>query len=337
MPATATLLSAALGATPFSEFTRLTPAEWEARLALWEQPASDSEEETIERAARMVRDALATNPWFARERVITAAQGSYFNNTNVRRQSDMDIRVVHPAIVTLRSQSIAGTGITEANFDYTDLPWTNGQIAAELRRQVELTLNRYFGAGSVNPGKKALRLPAVPGSRAPIDVVPALNHHFICHLEPETPGAQPKIGPVQGVYIIGTDGSEIRNYPEHHHRHGKAKRDRTGHRFKKIVRTVKSLRDELVEAGLIGSKELPSFLIECLVYLVEDDFFIQNETRLPRLRRILTRLDTLLADANWVTTAVEINHAKPLFYPAQPWNIEAVRACVKICIMRLGV
>src|SRR5436853_3674863 len=73
-------------------------SDWNSRFEHWQRAASDSEEQKIERAARMVRDALVKNAWLSAEGVSVYAQGSYYNNTNVRLDSDMDLRVVHPGI-----------------------------------------------------------------------------------------------------------------------------------------------------------------------------------------------------------------------------------------------
>lgn len=75
-----------------------TRSSWNDRLTHWERPASESEEVQIERAASMVRSAVAENAWLRNEGVAVSAQGSYFNKTNVRLESDMDLRAVHPLI-----------------------------------------------------------------------------------------------------------------------------------------------------------------------------------------------------------------------------------------------
>src|SRR3989442_12398141 len=72
-----------------------TRQSWNDRLAHWERPASDSEEGMIERAAAMVRQVMSGNNWFSSEAVENAPQGSYYNNTNVRQESDIDLRAVH--------------------------------------------------------------------------------------------------------------------------------------------------------------------------------------------------------------------------------------------------
>jgi hypothetical protein len=73
-----------------------TRSSWNDRLTHWERPASDSEEVQIERAASIVRSALAGNAWLRSEGVVISAHGSYFDNTNVRLESDMDLRAVNP-------------------------------------------------------------------------------------------------------------------------------------------------------------------------------------------------------------------------------------------------
>jgi hypothetical protein len=72
---------------------------WNDRLIHWERPASDHEEDKIERAAGMVRKVVVANAWLTNEGVTVEPQGSYFNNTNVRTEADMDLRVVHPSIL----------------------------------------------------------------------------------------------------------------------------------------------------------------------------------------------------------------------------------------------
>jgi hypothetical protein len=83
-----------------------TRQSWNERLEHWEKPASPTEEEFIERAAAMVREAMTGNRWFAAEGIHIVPQGSYYNNTNVRRESDMDLRAVHPDIYIVYASGV---------------------------------------------------------------------------------------------------------------------------------------------------------------------------------------------------------------------------------------
>ena len=95
-------------ATILAEGAR-TRSSWNDRLTHWERPASDSEEVHIQRAASMVRFALTENTWLRNEGVAVSAQGSYFNNTNVRLESDMDLRAVHPLIRIIYANDVLVT------------------------------------------------------------------------------------------------------------------------------------------------------------------------------------------------------------------------------------
>jgi hypothetical protein len=145
---------------------------WTDRLAHWEKPASESEEEMIQRAARTVRDLMSRNRWFVNEGVQIAPQGSYYNNTNVRKESDIDLRAVHPMIRVVYA-------IVQESADvvlcYIPSGRTFDEVVAKMRSEMASEFTRQFGALNVETdGNKAIRVKGVPGSRAPIDVVPKL-------------------------------------------------------------------------------------------------------------------------------------------------------------------
>ena len=78
----------------------------------------------------------------------------------------------------------------------------------------------------------------------------------------------------------------ILNYPKQQYANGQAKHDRTGRRFKKMVRIIKNLCNEMADAGIEAAKPIPSFLIECLAYQVPDVAFGQP-TFYEELKRVL--------------------------------------------------
>ena len=89
---------------------------------------------------------------------------------------------------------------------------------------------------------------------------------------------------------------------------------------------LKRLRDELVEGGAIKAEQVPSFLVECLVYGVEDGYFlVEPDDRYDRLLRVVTRIHEQLNDASWVGTAREINGVKLLFGVHQGWTLDAAK------------
>ena len=119
-------------------------SDWNSRFEHWQRPASDSEEQKIERAARMVRDALAKNAWLSAEGVSVFAQGSYHNNTNVRLDSDMDLRVVHPGI---KVQYHPNVHVESANqlLSYTFNGSSLSSLNLRMRAEVAAALGSDFG------------------------------------------------------------------------------------------------------------------------------------------------------------------------------------------------
>jgi hypothetical protein len=97
---------------------------------------------------------------------------------------------------------------------------------------------------------------------------------------------------------------------------------------------LKRLRDELVDVGKIAKGQVPSFLVECLVYEVEDDYFLVDD-RYDRLKRIVQRFWQRSGDPGWITGAKEINRVKLLFGPHQPWTAEVVRKFAETAWARL--
>lgn len=71
----------------------MTAADRQALLARWIKPSSESEKNRQDRAWRMVCDAIDAHPAFDGVDRRIYAKGSYPNNTNVARDSDVDIVV----------------------------------------------------------------------------------------------------------------------------------------------------------------------------------------------------------------------------------------------------
>ena len=302
-----------------------TRNSWNQRFQHWERPASDSEESQIQRSAAMVGAALKTNNWLAQEGVQIRPQGSYHNNTNVRKDSDMDLCAWHPGIQVMVEPGLSAQEVRRWH-GYTLTGHQIPDIAAELRRQVHVALVASFGKSNVHCGNVAFRVSAVPGSRTDVDVVPAVQLHYVRRGKGLFDATE-RVN--EGVIIYALDGSQIMNFPRQHHENGKAKRARTAHRFKKVVRTAKRLRDELVGIGNLRPGQVPSFLVESLIYGVEDDVFLHDEDdRYGRMREVLLRLEAQSRDPLWQVTACEINGIKPLFWPGQPWSVADTQAFI---------
>lgn len=301
---------------------------WNDRLWHWERPPSDHEEGKIARAAGIATGIVNRNAALTALGAQIQPQGSYYNNTNVRLEADMDLRVQLP---TLMVRYAAGVSSTEADdaLGYILAGKTLPDTAREVRDELAADCRIAFGDKNVTVGNKAVSVDGLDGSHADVDLVPAFHLRYV------VPDGHGGYGTLDGVGISGTDGSEAWNFPYQHHANGIAKRTRTAHRFKKIVRTLKRLNYELCEIGAINLR-LPSFLIECLVYLVEDEYFLYTEDdRFDRVLRVLLRLNDLLGDASYVSSAHEINDIKYLFRDSQAWTAADARNYVSAAIARM--
>ena len=158
---------------------------WNDRFAHWEKAATGTEEATIERARSNVLSAIAYNQWLSSSGVVVASQSSYQNNTNVRTEADIDLRVVHP-VVQIEYANDVHRESAFSMLRYDSHALTSEQIIARLRAELRSDLSSRFGAANVVVGKKAIRIKGITGSRAEVDVVPSMRHHYV-HVERRSP------------------------------------------------------------------------------------------------------------------------------------------------------
>lgn len=291
----------------------MTSAQREALLSRWIRPSSDNEKDQQDRAERMVRDAIDAHSVFegVDRRVYT--KGSYPNNTNVRRDSDVDVVVelkeceyynYAPGVVA----PPAPPGGTYEG------PWT----PASWRAEVGKALDNAFGAGVVDrSGKIAINIPAVAGSRPSADVVPSFvyrRYNDAARTDVDT-----------GSCVFSTAGTKIVNWPDQQLEKGRAKNTRTNSRYKYFVRALKNAENTLVAAGTISA--LPSYLMECLVFNVPDETLRAGSLDYgfqETLRWLYLRLDDGSAHQHWV----EPNWCKWLFRGDQKWTVSEAKTLV---------
>src|SRR5690606_13217999 len=70
---------------------------------------------------------------------------------------------------------------------------------------------------------------------------------------------------LSGVEMIpdNRDPYIVRNWPEQHYENGVGKNNATGRRYKRIVRILKTLSNEMSANGIKSAASAPSFLVEC--------------------------------------------------------------------------
>lgn len=186
-----------------------------------------------------------------RLKVSTYLQGSYGNDTNVYKESDVDIVV--------QLESFEGSEIFYSNLNEeqkASLRFTTGAFGTdEFRNFYYLELQKIFGAGSMSLGSKSVKI-AGEGNRRYADIIFVFPYHSYNSLNPTDY--------IKGIaFKANTIGKElIINYPKQHSANGTTFHASTSNRFKPMVRVFKNVRNYLADKNVITKKQAPSYLIE---------------------------------------------------------------------------
>lgn len=265
----------------------------EQQLIAWSSPVGTSEDQKCKNAISQVTTAIRKK--FGTD-VSIFLQGSYRNNTNVKQDSDIDIVVRHdgyyfPNLVMLNEE--------QKNIYHANHP-TSSYTFAEFKNEIQQALKDAFGG--IERKNKCILIPGNT-NRVNADVVPCFKmKRFANEAQVEA----------EGIQFYADDGKQIDSFPEQHYANGVAKRAVTGQMYKKIVRILKKLRSELVEANTISDKLVSSFLIECLVYNVPNDHFIAGSYK-QTLKNVITRIYNDMDDMTKGNKYVEVSELKWLF------------------------
>lgn len=243
-------------------------------LESYAQPISNTEKEQCEHAIDMVKDALVefgykisnarknySSDGYAfyyelRESdfsstIIVLVQGSYANNTNIKRYSDVDVSVISKPIIPIS---------LEKSFN-------------NFKTKIYNALYRKFGSDVVRKNKSI----NVKGNtyRKSIDVVPAYSINT--NLE-------------EGIQFLTDKGEKIINYPLKQIKNENSKNSQTKYMFKKYVRILKNIKEDMEESYIQSAKEVGSFQVESLLWNLDDSVFNKYITLGYVLEEILDSL-----------------------------------------------
>jgi hypothetical protein len=293
-----------------------TRTEWDARFAAWAAAPGQTERDKCDNAVRAVRNAIDASGALAGRLVTVFPQGSYYNRTNVRAESDVDVCVCSSYTVFYDPEvPPAQVGLGPAIY-----------LFHQFREDVRAALVAHFGAAAVNAGRKAFDIHENT-YRIAVDVVPTFEYRSY----------------VLGIPLhVGTaflsDGRRVVNYPKQHYDCGVVKNKATSRRFKAITRILKRLRYEMVAAGIASAANVQSFELESMVWNVATPLFgvvtpllaaLYPATGIREpLKAILEHLYAGTASDQACAAWKEVNDIKPLFGAGQPWTREGARAFI---------
>lgn len=288
--------------------TLLTNRNWEAVLTTWSQPPGKTEQERCDRAVRMIKQAVEADRTLGIKTVRTFSQGSYRNRTNVRQDSDIDVCVLCDDVFFYdlpTGVSTDSVGIVPATYHFGD-----------YKRDVERALVNRFGRASVRRGNKAFDVNENT-SRVDADAAPCFAYRLYF-------AGRSGILYHEGTALIADDTRRcITNFPQQQYDNGVRKNKATGRRFKKVVRIVKKLSNEMADYGILSARTMTSFLIESLIWNVPDGRFGTLIAPLPlhdMTQDILAYLWSHTQNDGICNGWTEENGIKFLFHGSQLWT-----------------
>ena len=139
----------------------------------------------------------------------------------------------------------------------------------------------------------------------------------------------------RGVSLYPDDGSaRIDNYPERlaqdwphiplHYENGVAMNTATHRRYKRVVRILKKLRNEMDDASVAAAGPIPGYLIECLVFNVRGAVFAG--TWLEMVRSVVVSICEDTKPESDSSSWTEVDRIKFLFHASQPWSKQQAHA-----------
>lgn len=288
----------------------------EETLQSYAQPLSTTENDRCKHAIEMVRDALKdvgydagsmyhiddNTPSYAMSltgsrgvKITIFVQGSYANNTNVKRHSDVDVAVVCDSAFLPKYRF----GITGDKYGHTSSDIT----ARGFKDEIEEALRAKFGSDVVR-GNKSIK---IKGNtyRVDADTVPAMRYR-----DYSGDYVFDDSNYVEGIVITPDDGSAcIVNYPKQHIQLGRQKNAETNHQYKKLVRIAKRVKMDMERDGCASAGRVSSFLVESLVWNVPNEVL----TEFSILRFSFNRMVKYLYDyRDRIASFKEANGIKPL-------------------------
>jgi len=274
------------------------------QLSNWTSPWFNKEVEMAEKTKESVKTAISNHSVLKNLKIRVFAKGSYPNNTNVRKDSDIDIAVELQKLIVVDYFD----GITD---DETGLRNYTGISRQLFKSHVGEALEKEFGIYKIDrTGNKVFRIRGSDKTKDS-DIIPCTTYRRYY-----------KWGYRKGIKLIlnQPDGKYNVNYPDKHLENGADKNTSTKKRFKSVVRILKNANNYRVERE--NAQDYPSFMIECLAYNIDKSTYLATDPWRDILNNLCTEArEYLKLDESQVTNRWrEVNNYKYLFQEDQIWT-----------------
>lgn len=233
----------------------------ESQLETWSKQGSIGQSRDTYATVRSALEDKAAP--YSNKDFVVFLQGSYSNDTNVARDSDVDVVIRLDSTFYHDAHTLASAQHEAFNRSY---PGPVPYSLSQFKDEVTLWVKNKFGS-SVRPGKKAIFIPA-SGARRDCDVLPAAQYRYYYRFNNSSDQHY-----AEGICFFLPDGTQIVNFPKQHSENCTNKHQATNGWFKPTVRMYKNMRNYLVDKGLLADGVAPSYFIEGLLYNVPNNKF----------------------------------------------------------------
>lgn len=278
--------------------------DWESTFSSWANGPSKTEEERIQNVERQIRQAIAASDKLKNRDIRVFVQGSYRNRVNVRQDSDIDMGVV--CYDTFFPEYNDDNIKNEVKKNFSDSSYDYHTFKTELYE----CLVAKFGSSAVTRGNKAIDIKA-NSYRVEADVAGFFEHRRYYSTSSYHSGVE--------MIPDNRNPNRVRNWPEQHYNNGVSKNNTTKRRYKRVVRIIKKLSNEMASNGISSAEKVPGFLIECLVWNVPNDNFGYS-TYKADVRACLAYLYNNTRSSDTCSEWGEVSELKYLFRDSQPWT-----------------
>jgi hypothetical protein len=209
--------------------------DWESVFTTWSQGPGKTEQDRAENAERQIRQAIQASDKLKNRNIKVFTQGSYRNRVNVRQDSDVDVGVLcfdtyFPEYPDDNLKMELAKSFVPATYEY-----------ATFKNELEEALVARFGRAAVTRGSKAFDIKANT-YRVESDVAAFFEHRRYVTTTYYHSGVE--------MMPDDYDPPRVKNWPEQHYENGVSKNDATSRRYKRVVRILKKLSNEMASNNI---------------------------------------------------------------------------------------
>lgn len=232
-------------------------------------------------------------------------QGSYANDTNISKSSDVDVAVKIKGVWRADKSTLSQPDLERYNNSTKNSEYTFNQFNTDIMYCIQ----KHFGIQNVKNDNKCLKL-RQHSKFCDADIIPSFTYKLY-----GTYPSSDKQTFTDGIVFDTNDGKTIINFPKVHSESLADKSGRTSGNFKETIRMFKSIKNELIDNRIIDEETAKSYYVENLIYNIPDSLF--SGTYKDRFSNILEKLiedfnsgatnnyycangiNKLISDSNW--------------------------------------